>query len=1264
MSEQLALTELANQLLRHAEPSLLDARLDVLGERLEDQEVASLLRASFEAGEADSLRDLLAEERFAAWIDRTLTSSEEQRLEQELTRLLGGAGTAGVDDPERLVRIPSVPDGYAELQAWAEEYDVVEALRRPARELWPAQRTQDEHLTLMEAALGEYEPHTPAKASDLNPQADLRSLARAHLRRLALSRGALGARTSLWRRREAGHPALRVLCERLRALVIKTSLSELHLQRFVPAHPVQLELPTGVAHARLTAADAREAHEHGSGLAAHPKVAVNLFLSGYEQRAIEGECTHCAGSRCIHVVSVAARLLDACLDVEDRLHGRLCEWVEVPSWKRVLHELTEPERVREARGEHIVFQLRSTPRGVLVGSFLMKAPSDGRASAGKLCTPQQLLRHGACSDLDRPVLEAMVPHARAMNPSFVPADMALLRVLCEHPAIQREGQAATVRVVEGILSVELLEQAGGLLPRVSLHGEPIAPGAEHAASYVVCEPAEQNQLIFAPLTQPLRKLLRALSHFRGVFPEESFPVLAPWLSSLRGAAEVQAPKSLAGHERPTPRRLLLRFTPGADEGLVLALSFRPLPLGAVYPPGRGPALVHGLEDGKPIHARRDLAWEAQEANRVLQALELSQQIRVDAFSYAIETTQDALGVLARAARLGEAVSIEWAERARPWSFAGTAHKADLKVEIFKKGQWFSLQGGLRHGDTLIAVSTLLEAARRGERFVEVEGHSFLELEQALFERLENAQLCLMELSPKDLKLAPAALPYWLQELGDQSRGGDAASNAWLERMASARDRHDTTHAASSSSATALPELGITLRPYQERGVRWMLSQAEWAHGVCLADEMGLGKTLQAGSVLAARADLGPALVVAPTSLLDNWRVELTRCSSRLKPLVYRGSERGGLLAALGPGDVVLVSYETLLRDVRAFDSLHFATQIIDEAQVIKNARTQRAQAVAEVQADFRIALSGTPIENRLGDLWSLLDLLAPGLLGPWQRFRARFATPIERYEDPARAAQLKALVAPFFLRRTKREVETELPLRTEVVCSVELSPPERELYEAAVHEARRALGHRSRHDARRTVQILAELTRLRQLACHPRLVLDVPDTSSAKLERLLAVLDDILPRGHRALLFSQFTRHLGLVREALERRGVPYLYLDGSTPGAARSALVERFQAGETSLFLISLKAGGTGLNLTEADYVIHLDPWWNPAAEDQASDRAHRLGQQRPVTVVKLVTQDTIEEKVLALHAHKRKLAEAVLLGEGPVEQLDQDTLEALLLE
>ncbi len=316
--------------------------------------------------------------------------------------------------------------------------------------------------------------------------------------------------------------------------------------------------------------------------------------------------------------------------------------------------------------------------------------------------------------------------------------------------------------------------------------------------------------------------------------------------------------------------------------------------------------------------------------------------------------------------------------------------------------------------------------------------------------------------------------------------------------------------------------------------------------------------------------------------------------------------------------------------------------------------------MASVDALFRVALSGTPIENRLGDLWSLFSLVAPGLLGSWTRFRTRFAAPIEREQDEERAAVLAALIAPFVLRRTKRDVAPELPSRTEVVHRVELSPAEQDLYDAAVRDARRALSRRLRDDSGRSARILAELTHLRQLACHPRLVVDDPRVESSKLHALLQLTADILPRGHRVLVFSQFTRHLALVREALERAGASTLYLDGATPAAERARLVERFQGGEGDVFLISLKAGGTGLNLTAADYVVHMDPWWNPAAEDQASDRAHRIGQERPITVVKLVAQGTIEEKVLGLHDDKRRLADSVLGGSAGA--LDLEALEGLL--
>jgi SNF2 family DNA or RNA helicase len=509
-------------------------------------------------------------------------------------------------------------------------------------------------------------------------------------------------------------------------------------------------------------------------------------------------------------------------------------------------------------------------------------------------------------------------------------------------------------------------------------------------------------------------------------------------------------------------------------------------------------------------------------------------------------------------------------------------------------------------------------------------------------------------------MARGALPFWLDQLEAQTHAADDGARDWLSRLAS---RSEVDEAAAFAELD--PRWQTQLRDYQRHGVAWLLNASRWADGVCLADEMGLGKTIQTIALLCVRAPLGAALIIAPTSVVSNWQSELARFAPELQVRVYRGAHRRERLADLGPDCVLVGSYELVLRDRESFEGQKFATQVIDEAQTVRNARTRRARAVASIDSAFRVALTGTPVENRLGDLWSLFSLIAPGLLGTWGRFRSLFAVPIERYDNAERAAELRGVIAPFILRRTKREVARELPPRTEVVHLVEPSAAEQALYTAAVQQARRALGKRIRaDDASRHLQILAELTKLRLLACHPRLVIDDARVESSKLLALLQLMEDILPRGHRVLVFSQFVRHLTLVRDAFDRAGITYVYLDGSTPAAQRAELVERFQKAEAQAFLISLKAGGTGLNLTAADYVVHLDPWWNPAAEDQASDRAHRMGQERPVTVVKLVSRGTIEEKVLELHARKRRIAEAALgAGEGEAPPpLDAAVLEALL--
>jgi SNF2 family DNA or RNA helicase len=432
--------------------------------------------------------------------------------------------------------------------------------------------------------------------------------------------------------------------------------------------------------------------------------------------------------------------------------------------------------------------------------------------------------------------------------------------------------------------------------------------------------------------------------------------------------------------------------------------------------------------------------------------------------------------------------------------------------------------------------------------------------------------------------------------------------------------------------------------------------------------MGLGKTVQTLAVLLARAALGPALVVAPTSVCTNWLREAAQFAPDLQVHGYHGAQRRELLGRLGPGRVLVTSYHLLVRDLELLQPKSFATLVLDEAQAVKNASAKRTRALRQLRAGFRVALSGTPIENHLEELWSLFSILSPGLLGSREEFRARFLTPGATAAPPARA--LARLLQPFLLRRTKDQVATELPPRTEILQTVALSPAERELYEDTrlaiaaqiqrQHDARATTGGAS-HDLR--FAALAGLTRLRRLACHPRLLDPTSPIGSSKLERFIELLEPVLEGDHRALVFSQFTSYLALVRELLDQRGIAHLYLDGSTPAAERQQRVDAFQGGAAPVFLISLRAGGTGLNLTAADYVFHLDPWWNPAVEDQATDRAHRIGQDRPVTVYRLVAQRTVEEQILELQRDKRDLASQLLDDSGLVGRLDTDELLALII-
>ncbi len=439
----------------------------------------------------------------------------------------------------------------------------------------------------------------------------------------------------------------------------------------------------------------------------------------------------------------------------------------------------------------------------------------------------------------------------------------------------------------------------------------------------------------------------------------------------------------------------------------------------------------------------------------------------------------------------------------------------------------------------------------------------------------------------------------------------------------------------------------SLRPYQQQGLNWLQFLRAQGLGGILADDMGLGKTLQTLAHIQVEKDAGrltaPALVIAPVSLMGNWHSEAARFCPGLRTLVLHGASRHELADSVAEHDLVIAPYSLLQRDRERWLQLQWHLVVLDEAQNIKNASTNVAQVVSALRARHRLCLSGTPMENHLGEIWSLFHFLMPGFLGSQTRFKEVFRTPIEKQGDGARMAQLRSRITPFMLRRTKALVAGELPPKVESVMPVELTGTQADLYETirlgmekTVREALQTKGL-----AKSQITILDALLKLRQVCCHPQLVpLDVAKKvkTSAKLDQLMALLPEMLAEGRRILLFSQFTSMLTLIEAELKKRNLPWVKLTGQSQ--KRDAIIEQFTSGQVPLFLISLKAGGVGLNLPQADTVIHYDPWWNPAVENQATDRAHRIGQTQSVWVIKLVAQGTIEERILALQERKAQLA------------------------
>ena len=697
-------------------------------------------------------------------------------------------------------------------------------------------------------------------------------------------------------------------------------------------------------------------------------------------------------------------------------------------------------------------------------------------------------------------------------------------------------------------------------------------------------------------------------------------------------------------------------------------------------------------DRKPID--RDRAAESQ-ARRILEGFGAVELDRLDdcavspgaEVDYVVRIDGDVHALCAFSAyAVPQLRNLGWAVTVAddyPWQVVDSVAPlyADIAADE-KRPDWFSLELGVEvDGIRINLLPALLEMleqsadleqlARSTRRCVavRVDDKRWLPIPP---DRLRLLCKVLLEMyKDGDRMSVPASRAPLIAELGaalhDETRP---------MRWTGDREARDRAYALALGPATgaaqvALPiGLNATLRPYQEDGIRWLQHLRANDAGGILADDMGLGKTLQTIAHILAEKEAGratkPVLILTLTSVIGNWVREFAKFAPSLTVTMLRGNNRAQRIAELGNFDVAISTYPLVVRDQEELALYEFHILVLDEAHAIKNHNAQANEAVRRLNARSRICLSGTPIENNLGELWSLMDFLMPGMLGSNEEFKMNFRTPIEEYGDNRRLESLRERVRPYILRRTKDTVAKDLPPKTELVRAVELGAAQRDLYESIRVSAHADVREhiKSRGVGGSTIAILDALLKLRQVCCDPRLAKVEAAravTESAKYQLLLDMVQTQLGEGRRILIFSQFARMLGFISEGLLAKGIGHVTLTGQTPD--RQKPVDAFEGGRSDVFLISLRAGGTGLNLTSADTVIHYDPWWNPAAQAQATDRAYRIGQKKPVFAYNLIVAGSVEERMLALQKQKRRLADAILSnGSGPNGMLSENELENLM--
>ena len=922
-------------------------------------------------------------------------------------------------------------------------------------------------------------------------------------------------------------------------------------------------------------------------------------------------------------------------------------------WRRSLDSfsrLVEQEQGRREEDERLTWRLTYCPREQSItelSPYLQSRRGKSWSSGRK--ADLHLLKKKTWSPQDNRLLALTLGHGRSLR--FPLERESLIRALIKHPQLyeQRDPQKKVlIEEAPPILSLQPTADEGLIL---TLYPE--IP-SERSFAFQEIAPHHIRCFFFNRFHMQFSKLAQGGLECPPEAREELIQLIEniPEWQALSTPLPLRRARIECLQSSLKPRIFVRRDGPR----FLLEAMVRPQQSASPVPLGRGREKILTLVDGEPFWLERNFHAEHLALKRALAPV--SEILPIESSSWLIDNVDLFLSFLEAIEETllhGDLV-IEWFEGETPIEVIHTPLDS-LSLSAKSGQQWLELDGQLIQQDLdeeeILNLRQLLRRreASRGS-FIMLDESRFLKLSAELRQLLDHLQASTQERASQ-VRAHKGLLPLLSENLPAEVLNLDPDSQSWLKAFQ-----------AGLASDPELPtDLNVELRPYQEDGVRWLLRLAQIGFGACLADDMGLGKTVQVLALLAARRHLGPSLVVAPTSVCGNWVREAKRFAPMLEFCsIYDSDDRQGLIAALGANQVLVTSYGLLHRETETLAQHNWSVVVLDEAQAIKNATAKRSKAARKLRAQMRVVVTGTPIENNLSELWTLFAFLNPGLLSTRKRFTLYFDKPIRQGDSRAKE-RLKRIIQPFILRRTKAEVLSALPERIERDIPLRLSSEEAQAYEAVRREAARlaeGLDLEQAQEAR--IQLLAGLMKLRRCCCHPKLVFPNYDGPASKIEAFLDLVEKAELGDHRILVFSQFVDVLDLVETAIQQQQVSYARLDGSTPQHSREAAVDAFQKGQGRIFLISLKAGGVGLNLTGADWVVHLDPWWNPAVEDQASDRVYRIGQDKEVTVFRLFFEGSIEEKILALHEEKRALSQELLDGAHKAAGLSLEKLLSLI--